>query len=210
MRSHLRVLPREQLEESICELADRYPKCFFVYGRLRLPLKIGIETDLRQDGVDEATVSAVEFYRGDWGYLERLHAGSARVGLNGVRAGTVTEQESAYAQRRLKEERGEVAARRKGLGNGGSLPAFVTKVMPQPVQAELPEAQPTLSTPPVLPAPAEEASPLARLQVILQSASDIATNTKDEILRAALTTAALRVLASETAKAITTLEGSTS
>src|SRR6516162_4116289 len=70
MRSHLRVLPREQLEESICELADRYPKCFFVYGRLRLPLKIGIETDLRQDGVDEATVSAVEFYRGDWGYLE--------------------------------------------------------------------------------------------------------------------------------------------
>ena len=206
---HPRAIPREQLEESIRELADKYPKCFIVNGPMRLPLKVGIASDLRQDDVDEHTISAIGFYTQSWNYLECLQAGAARVDLDGGKAGVVTEQEASAAQRRLAEGQAEVA-RRRSAPSSFTPPAFLNSKhsISQPCESALPKE--------VRPAPSAEkpsaespkaTSPLARLQGILQSASDIAARTEDETLRTALTTTALKVLVGEAEKVIATLGG---
>ena len=215
MRLHPRVLPREQLEEAIRQLATRYPRCFIINGRMRIPLKAGIETDLRQDGVDENTISAIGFYTQSWDYLNCLQAGAERVDLNGVKAGVVTEQEANSAQKRLQEEQAESLARRKGISSSLTSPAFLarkTRSVSQPREPGLPEEAPTLPVPSELSEkPSEESlkatPPLARLQAILQSASNIAAGTEDETLRTALVTTALRVLVGEAEKVIASLEG---
>jgi ProP effector len=209
MRSHLRVLPREQLEESIRQLAAKYPKCFVANGRLRLPLKAGIEADLRQDGANENAIAAVGFYTQSWDYLQCLQAGAKRVDLDGIRVGTVTEPEAISAQKQLQEEQAKVA-RQRGASSSFAPPAFLARghSVSQPREADLPEESPTPAPPAEKPPEQlpKAAPPLARLQAILQSASDIAARTEDETLRTALMTTALKVLAGEAEKMITTLE----
>jgi ProP effector len=210
MHSHLRTIPREQLEESIRELADMYPRCFITNGRMRLPLKIGIEADLRQDDVDEDTISAVSFYTQSWNYLQCLQAGAERVDLDGIKAGVVTEQEASAARKRYQEGQAEVARRRSAPSS--SPPAFlISRRSPRPpCEPGVPEEAPA----PPAEKPAEE-SPratlsLARLQKTLQLASDVAAGAGEESLRTALVVTALKILIGDAEKAITTLTGGTS
>jgi sRNA-binding protein len=41
---------RQELEDSVQLLAEKYPKCFFTNPRLRRPLKKNIVADLEKDG----------------------------------------------------------------------------------------------------------------------------------------------------------------
>jgi sRNA-binding protein len=195
---HLRPIPREQLEEAIGELADEYPKCFIPNDRLRLPLKIGIESDLRQDGADETAISAASFYMRGWAYLQCLQAGAERVDLSGTKAGVVTTQEASAARRQLAEEQAEVA-RRRTVPDRFAPPALLGKRTVDSPPAPSPE-KPAADPPQAI-------LELARLQKTLQLASDIAAGVEQESLRAALVVAALKVLVGDAERVIAALTG---
>jgi sRNA-binding protein len=142
MRLHLRPIPRERLEEAVGWLAGEYPKTFVLNGKLRLPLKIGIEADLRQDGADATAIAALEFYQQSWDYLQCLQAGAKRVDLDGVKVGTVTAQEASAAQKQLTEEQTEVA-RRRSESNSSTLPASLTRKRSDPPAAACNEVSAT-------------------------------------------------------------------
>src|SRR5262245_37142132 len=96
---------RQENEDAIRLLADRYPKCFFEEPRLRRPLKHNIITDLQADGAPLAHVlltSAIEWYQSHFSYLYSLQPGAKRIDLDGNAAGTVTELEWLAAQRKIK------------------------------------------------------------------------------------------------------------
>jgi ProP effector len=99
---------REENEETIRMLVDRYPKCFFADPRLRRPLKKNITADLQQDGFPatyELIAGAVEWYQSHFGYQYSLETGARRINLNGKEVGTVTEQEHLAAEKKIKEAR---------------------------------------------------------------------------------------------------------
>jgi ProP effector len=197
--------PREHLEGSIRRLATRYPACFFEVPKLRRPLKAAIESDLEKDGVDNDVIAAVRFYRSNWSYQRALQAGAERVDLNGRKAGIVTEQEQRTAQNRIRTEQEELA-RKDGSSSSAQQaspgPTLLSLRAVREPSADQPSAdleQQPAGSPKAPP-------PLARLQAILQSASDITASTEDETLRAALMTTALRVLVGEAEKVIASLE----
>jgi hypothetical protein len=101
----LRTLPREQLEDCIHYLANKYPACFFEEPRMRRPLKKSIASDLEKDGVSQEVMSALSYYMRNWGYQNCLQAGVERVDLDGKKAGVVTEQEHMEAQQRIRAEK---------------------------------------------------------------------------------------------------------
>jgi hypothetical protein len=93
---------REENENAIRMLAERYPKCFFVEPQQRRPLKKNIVADLQKDGcptASELIASAVEWYKSHFAYHYHVQAGVKRVGLNGEDDGTVTELEARNAQK---------------------------------------------------------------------------------------------------------------
>jgi sRNA-binding protein len=212
--------PREHLDESIRQLAARYPSCFFESPKLRRPLKAAIETDLQKDGIGDEVIAAVQFYKSNWSYQRALQAGAERLDLSGKKAGTVTEQEQRTAQNRIRVEQEE---RTRKDGSGAQRASPVSTLLSLHAVREASAAQPSAG----LEQPSEERdfnhgvtearhvpaespkapAPLARLQAILQSASDIAARTEDETLQTALIVAALRVLIGEAEKAIATLGG---
>ena len=106
---------REENEETIRMLVDRYPKCFFADPRLRRPLKKNITADLQQDGLPatyELIAGAVEWYQSHFGYQYSLETGARRINLNGKEVGTVTEQEHLAAEKKVKEGKAFLAERK--------------------------------------------------------------------------------------------------
>lgn|SRR5262249_29552529 len=96
---------REESEEAIRTLIDKYPKTFFEDPKLRRPLKRNIISDLQKDGVPlahELITAALDWYQGHFGYLYSLRAGAKRLDLNGNEVATVTEQEHLAAQVKIK------------------------------------------------------------------------------------------------------------
>jgi sRNA-binding protein len=98
---------RDESEQTIRLLAERYPKCFFFDPRQRKPLKRGIVLDLEKDGFPEAAYAAraVDWYQSHFGYQYALQAGVKRIDLHGKEVGTVTEQEQYAAQTKIKEDK---------------------------------------------------------------------------------------------------------
>jgi len=91
----------------IALLAGRYPKTFFVSGKKRKPLKVGIYHDLLaalRGLVDGQELSlTLHYYTGDIDYLKATKQGQPRFDLNGDVAGEVTDEEELYAKTRLAE-----------------------------------------------------------------------------------------------------------
>jgi ProP effector len=83
---------RESARKAIEILAERFPKCFFVYETRRQPLKVGIFADLLATGIlsKEELHAALHHYCGNSVYRSRLIAGTPRVDLDGNAAGVVT------------------------------------------------------------------------------------------------------------------------
>ena len=92
---------KDEREEFIRYLADKFPKCFFDEPSHRRPLKHNILDDLdKQKVLDrEKLTQALDWYQNHFVYRYGLIAGAERVDLEGGKAGTVTplEQQEARA-----------------------------------------------------------------------------------------------------------------
>ena len=103
------AIERDDIERGVEALSETYPKAFFVNGRLRRPLKLGIAKDIKADLAADPD-SELKFYDIDqvlaWytnhvGYQNACSvAGAVRVDLDGAKAGTVTESEARQAKDR--------------------------------------------------------------------------------------------------------------
>ena len=93
-------------DAALALFCERWPKCFFMFQGRRLPLKIGIHTDI-PDGLIEPKILRLAFrlYVNNPGYLNAMRLGAARVDLNGEVAGTVGENDAKNAQARLNGSR---------------------------------------------------------------------------------------------------------
>jgi sRNA-binding protein len=192
-----RKFPREILEEAVRVLANKYPACFFVDGRMRRPLKNTILDDLAEDGASAEELSAVGFYTHDWIYQSGLQAGVERVDLNGKKAGTVTAAEEMAARKQVQTEKEAAKAMKQP-----AKPKLKLKE-DSPSSAEVPAVK--YGEPPMLPvAPVD---PLARLQRLLAATATLYAGTEDEVLRSALAVTALKQIVDEATKAIAMLEG---
>ncbi len=86
-------------------LVEMFPACIQPQGAPKLPLKIGIDKDIRAAAPQiggKALWIALQDYTGGKTYQRALVAGAARIGLDGQPAGVVTEQEAAHARHRLR------------------------------------------------------------------------------------------------------------
>lgn len=94
-------------------LFDTYPE---VFNRDNVrPLKIGIQEDLIADEklARNRIKRALASYVRNPHYLRSLQAGVERVGLDGAAAGTVTAEEAAHAEEKLKQIREQRRERQK-------------------------------------------------------------------------------------------------
>jgi ProP effector len=95
----------------ISRLCERFPTTFFRYHRQ--PLAIGIREEILQvldDVSEEELAQALATYVNSVLYLRNVQTGAARIDLDGEPAGTVTESEAEFAQRRI-------VARNNGSGH---------------------------------------------------------------------------------------------
>jgi sRNA-binding protein len=201
--------PREQLEQCIRYLADRYPGCFFEDPGQRRPLKTNLVADLQKDGVSEEIIAGVSYYMRHFGYLRCLQAGAERVDLNGKKAGVVTEQEMLNAEKQFREQKEQIARKNAAA----TLPA-ISVIRSLHATGSIPTDQLRKVTLPATPTStrrtAQPISPeLARLQTLLASTNTILTETGDDSLRAALVGTSLKLLISEAQKALASLDGGT-
>ena len=202
-----RPLPREHLENCVSNLAAKYPACFFEDPRMRRPLKINIVSDLQKEGVSAEIIAGVSFYMRNWEYQRSLQAGAERVDLNGKKAGVVTEQEQLNAQKKVREEKEELARK----NNAGSLPAVsVLRSLHEAGKISTDQlSKVTLpATPPARQTMSPKSSPvLARLQTLLERTNTLLIETEDEALRSALAGTCLRLVVSEAQRVIASFEG---
>ena len=139
---------RDEIEEAIAFLAQKYPKCFFANPRMRRPLKKNIITDLLADGASDLQTEGADFYQTHYGYHLCQQTGAKRIGLDGEEAGTVTEPEALVAQRKagearetMKKVQGEKRAAALTLPSVkyGEFPKFLKKINPpQPAMSSKP------------------------------------------------------------------------
>ena len=82
---------RQELEDCLMMLAERYPRCFSVNPRLRQPLKKNIEADLQKDGFasPELISASVDWYKSHISYKYNLETGAKCLDLDGKEVGTV-------------------------------------------------------------------------------------------------------------------------
>jgi ProP effector len=86
---------------TVAVLCETFPSVF-ARDDERRPLKIGIDINLAERGIDPAVIRhGVGSYCMSVGYLLGQTAGAARVDLDGNVAGTVTAEEAAVALERL-------------------------------------------------------------------------------------------------------------
>ena len=102
---------RNDRDEGIKYLAEKYPRCFAEDPAQRRPLKHDVIADLEKEGVldREALTQVLDWYQSHFVYRYGLIAGATRVDLEGAKAGSVTPKEQS-------EARAWVAARKKELG----------------------------------------------------------------------------------------------
>lgn len=141
----------------------RYPQAFFK-GHTR-PLKVGIHEELlaREPWPEKLVRRALACYVHLPRYLKAVRAGAQRVGLDGERAGEVTDGEARYAHRQLeafhKERRGKSATGKSATSKASPKAAKASR---QARPSEGREGQGDDGSRP-RPSAAEQADPQARL-----------------------------------------------
>jgi ProP effector len=95
-------------------LAARWPKCFVVYERHRVPMRVGIHKDILAAGFPKAGLRlALRIYTGNGNYLFALRPGAPRVDLDGNVAGVVSEEAALVAAAELSRRKARNQARRE-------------------------------------------------------------------------------------------------
>jgi sRNA-binding protein len=180
---------RQENEEVIRMLADRYPKCFFEEPKLRRPLKLDIISDLQKEKAfldNELIASGVEWYQSHLAYLHSLAAGAKRLDLNGREVSTVTEPEYIAAQAKIKLAHQKLNANAAGtlqaLHAAGRIPDDQVRKLDAPMSKT---AKTTI------------APELTRLHEAVMAASTTLATQDDPGLRAAMAAAALKVVCQE-------------
>jgi ProP effector len=200
MMLHRRTYPREQIDEMIQHLAEKYPATFFIAPAMKRPLKKNIIADLAKDKTldDDRREAAINFYTHDWNYENKLLAGVERVDLNGKKAGVVTEQEQREAQERVhaakleqrqkyRDAENKVYPVVQKLHDAGKIPTDSLSKITAPMREKVV-------------APKSKSVPeLDRLHVLLTKVENIMQENDDAALRAALATAVLGMIADEAA-----------
>jgi sRNA-binding protein len=182
---------RQELEDAIQVLAEKYPKCFFVNPRQRRPLKKNIVADLQRDGIAMAVdlISAcVDWYKSHICYQYCLETGAKCLDLDGKEAGTVTELEHHAAQKKILEIN-ERRAERAPLNSIRTTTNLVTaRRVPED---QLKKIDAPMSRPTMLP----ELTPLYEAVLAANSAMSAPMGNSD--VRAAVTAAAIGVVIAE-------------
>jgi sRNA-binding protein len=182
---------RQELEDSISMLAERYPRCFFVNPRLRRPLKKNIVADLQKDGIamaSELISASVDWYTSHISYQYCLEAGATRVDLEGKEAGTVTELEKRAAQKKILEINERWAERNQMNPIRTTSNLVTTRRIPED---QLKKIDAPMSRPTMLP----ELTPLYEAVLAANSAMSAPMGNSD--VRAAVTAAAIGVVIAE-------------
>jgi sRNA-binding protein len=186
---------RQELEDSIQTLAEKYPKCFFTNPPLRRPLKKNIVEDLQKDGVPmaiELISATVDWYKSHYGYQCCLKAGEKCLDLNGREVGTVTESEHYAAQKKIQEINERRLAERNSIRTTSSL---VTARRISDDQLKKIDAPP-ISRPIVRP----ELTPL--YEAVLAANTAMSTPVSNGNMRAAITAAVIGVVIEEAQRII--------
>lgn len=199
---------RDESEETIARLTERYPKAFFVVPQQRKPLKKNILADLQKDGAPfayELLSSALDWYQNHFGYQYALEAGAKRVDLNGKEVGTVTEQEQRVAQIKIKEGKRRLSEKNRNavetlhaLHEQGRIPVDAIKKLDAPPRPK----EPTMKSKDQQPA-----SELAKVHEALAAAGTLISEDCD-VLRSAMAVAALGVVIREAQRVIDGLQQS--
>ena len=193
---------KDEREEFIRYLADKFPKSFFDEPSQRRPLKLNILDDLdRQKVLDrEKLTQALDWYQNHFVYQYGLIAGAERVDLDGNRAGTVTPKEA-------QEARARVAARKRELKEQQTIAA--KPVIPTTAAGKGHEMNGHSMTKTTANGSTASLHPsLAEVQTAITIVSSILTEERYEPLRPVLAAAALREIVGKAEKLISSLEGS--
>jgi sRNA-binding protein len=196
----MHMTSRDENEQIVRLLADRYPKCFFTNPRLRKPLKKEIVADLHKDGVPvayELLVLAVNWYQSHFGYQYALQAGAKRIDLHCKEVGTVTEQDHYGAQNKIREDKQKLGERSRNdavrtihsLHANGRISSDQIRKLDAP-----------LLTKPMRP-PMSPPIELNRVFQALAAASELMMEDRDA-LHSAMAAAALGVVINETQRVI--------
>jgi ProP effector len=193
---------KDEREEFIQYLADKFPKCFFDEPSHRRPLKHDILDDLdKQKVLDrEKLTQTLDWYQNHFVYRYGLIAGAERVDLEGNKAGFVTEAEQRAARawiaarkREMKEQQTVAAmpviptAAGKGHEiNGAAMPKIAATTPDLPRANHLPPA-------------------LSEMQAAIGIINNIMTERQYEPLRPALATAALKEIIGKAERLISSL-----
>jgi sRNA-binding protein len=182
---------RDELEQAIQCLANRYPKCFFTNPRQRRPLKKNIINDLEKDGAplaSELLAEGVQWYMSHIGYLSVLEGGLKRVDINGDAVGTVTELEAHVAAKKLEEIRNERRAVQDPIRTATALVA----------NGRIAEDQLRKIPAPAIAKPAAVCAELARLhKAVIDPNSAISIKLENADIRAAVTAVVMGVVLKE-------------
>jgi ProP effector len=152
-------------KQVIEELARCWPAAFTVNPRLRRPLKLHVERDIKADELALAVghpvdvEAAVAYYTNNISYVESLLAGAVRVDLHGNPAGTVTPAEAIAARKQVDGIRRTIAARKAEQQQPPAPPARarVLPSIPEPTPPAPPQGRPPSAD--LLPAPAPRSRP---------------------------------------------------
>jgi sRNA-binding protein len=117
------AISRQDVDATIELLCERFPRCFFMFERKRLPLKVGIFDDIaaQLEGAIESRLlsAALTHYCCNLAYRAAQLEGVARIDLDGNPAGAVSDKDALSAARSAilakaalrEKKRAEVGAR---------------------------------------------------------------------------------------------------
>jgi sRNA-binding protein len=174
---------RDDRDECIAYLAERFPKCFFEDSAQRLPLKKDIINDLARASVLDGNKLAqtLDWYTSHYAYEYALVAGAPRINLDGNKAGSVTPLDQQEALKRIKTRKSEMKARQAAAN---AMPVVVAK----------PPRMNGASIVSKIPAPPTRDDPVAELRDAVNIAGSILNDKQYAPLRAALAATALKAV----------------
>jgi sRNA-binding protein len=196
-------LHQEEREQVIAQLAEQFPKAFFVNPDCRLPLKKNIVDDIARMGVfdTQELLLVHDYYVHDFTYQRQLLAGAARIDLNGAKCGTVTEAEQRMARNAIEARKLELARRK--AAEAASVKVKYVRESPSPIavvsRLNGAAAMAKADTPPLHPALAEMQS---AMQAAFAALNPILTEKKFEPLRAMLAASVVQTISASVEKLV--------
>jgi sRNA-binding protein len=115
-------ISREERDRALLALTEEYPKTFFIEPKRRVPLKHGIEEDIKADLITNQNSAlryfdiddVVGWYRSHVGYLNSCSvAGVGRLDLKGMVVAKVTEAEARIAGEKATEIFADIERRKR-------------------------------------------------------------------------------------------------